>query len=199
MPNNIHKISHHTNIQDRIRTYGHQPSVFWLTGHSGAGKSTLAMLAEKALLDMGYACFVLDGDNIRHGVNKDLGFSAEDRLENIRRVAEIATLFSNAGLICIAAFISPLKSDRYLARSIIENTAQFHEIHIDSSIEVCESRDVKGIYKLAREGAIKDFTGISSPYEAPEDCALRINTATDPIEIAKEQLVDYIMAQCPLI
>jgi len=158
------------------------------------------MLAEKELITLGYACFVMDGDNIRHGISSDLGFSNEDRLENIRRVAEISKLFSKAGLISICAFISPLKSDRALARSIIEGDGtHFHEIHIDSSVEVCESRDVKGLYKLAREGGIENFTGISAPYEAPEECALRINSANYPVENCKGQLINYIKTQCPIV
>lgn len=200
MATNIYKTSHLVNNLDRMKSFGHAASVFWLTGHSGSGKSTLAMLAEKELQNLGYACFVMDGDNIRHGINKDLGFSNEDRLENIRRVAEISKLFSNAGLISICAFISPLKSDRALARSIIESEGvHFHEVHIDSSVEVCESRDIKGLYKLAREGKIKHFTGVSAPYEAPEKFELRINSANSPLEICKDQLIDYIKSQCPIV
>ena len=183
-----------------MKSIGHAAAVFWLTGHSSSGKSTLAMLVEQELQNLGYACFVMDGDNIRDGINKDLGFSTEDRLENIRRVAEISKLFSNAGLISICAFISPLKSDRALARSIIEGEGvPFHEIHIDSSVEVCESRDIKGLYKLARDGKIKNFTGINTPYEAPEKCELRINSADFSVEICKGQLIDYIKTQCPIM
>jgi len=200
MTPNIHKTSHLIDNLDRMKRLGHAASVFWLTGHSGSGKSTIAMLAEKELITLGYACFVMDGDNIRHGISSDLGFSNEDRLENIRRVAEISKLFSKAGLISICAFISPLKSDRALARSIIEGDGtHFHEIHIDSSVEVCESRDVKGLYKLAREGGIENFTGISAPYEAPEECALRINSANYPVENCKGQLINYIKTQCPIV
>ena len=196
MPINIHKISN----QVRASRNGHKASIFWLTGYSGAGKSTLAMLAEKELVDLGYSCFALDGDNLRHGLSNDLGFSKEDRLENIRRVAEISKLFSTAGLITICSFISPLKSDRSLARSIIESGGfDFHEIHINSSLEFCESKDIKGLYKLAREGKIENFTGVSSPYEAPEKCELRINSENFSIEFCKDQLIDYIMNHCPMV
>ncbi len=175
----------------RQRQFGHAPSTVWLTGLSGAGKSTLAYELEKMLLDCGHPGFVLDGDNIRHHLNRDLGFSASDRRENIRRTAEVARLMNEAGLIVVTAFISPLREDREMARAII-GESRFVEVHVSTSVKVCESRDPKGLYARARAGQIADFTGISAPYEAPEAPALEIDTGVVPIELATRMLYDHL-------
>ena len=155
-------------------------ATFWFTGLSGAGKSTLSQ-AVKSKLDSSLndkkKCFILDGDVIRTGLNKDLGFSAEDRAENIRRISEVAKLFNMSGQICIVAFISPYSKDRDFAKTIHQNAGlDFVECHIAASLEVCEGRDVKGLYKKARDGVIKNFTGISDPYEAPENPEMKVDT-----------------------
>ena len=154
---------------------GQSPKTIWLTGLSASGKSTLAYALEYQLMSMGKACYVLDGDNVRHGLNKDLGFSAESRTENIRRIAEVAKLMNDAGLIVITAFISPLRSDRQMARDIIGE--DFREVYVSTNIDVCESRDPKGLYAKARAGLVSDFTGVSAPYESPETPDLRIDTS----------------------
>ena len=154
--------------EDRRSLLRQQGATLWLTGLSGSGKSAIAKHAERALIEKGHACYVLDGDNIRHGLNRDLGFSAEDRAENIRRIAEVAKLFNDAGIIVLTAFISPYRKDRADAREVI-GTGEFIEVFVDTPLEVCEERDPKGLYKKARAGEIPNFTGISDPYEAPED------------------------------
>ncbi|GAB2896784.1 adenylyl-sulfate kinase [Uliginosibacterium flavum] len=161
--------------EDRQALLGHQPLTIWFTGLSAAGKSTLAYALESELIAAGRACCVLDGDNVRHGLNRNLGFSAEDRAENIRRVAEVAHLMNDAGLIVLAAFISPFRADRELAREII-GPEQFREVFVSTSLAVCEARDPKGLYCKARSGAVPEFTGISSPYEAPENPHLALDT-----------------------
>ncbi len=153
----------------------HPPLTIWMTGLSGAGKSTLAYALEKRLLENGQACYVLDGDNVRHGLNRDLSFSPKDRSENIRRVSEVARMMNEAGLIVITAFISPYRKDRIMACRII-GEERFREIHISTSLEVCEQRDTKGLYKRARNMELLDFTGISAPYEAPEKPTLQLDT-----------------------
>ena len=173
---------------ERQTLLGQLPYTLWLTGLSAAGKSTLAFALEHELIKQGRACYVLDGDNVRHGLNRDLGFSDLDRTENIRRIAEVARLMNDAGLIVITAFISPLRLDRALAQQIIGDD-QYREIYVSTSIEVCESRDPKGLYKKAREGFVKDFTGISAPYETPLHPALRLDTAVR----SKEDCVHEIM------
>jgi adenylylsulfate kinase len=160
----------------REQLNGHRGGIIWFTGLSGAGKSTLAHAVEEKLHQMGCRTFVLDGDNVRHGLCGDLGFSPKDREENIRRVGEVAKLFMEAGIIVLTAFISPYKADRARVRGMVEH-GDFMEIYCDSSIEICESRDVKGLYKKARSGLIADFTGISSPYEAPVNPELIVNTS----------------------
>lgn len=168
---------HHATVtrSRREQLNGHRGAIIWFTGLSGAGKSTLAHAVEEKLHQLGCRTFVLDGDNVRHGLCGDLGFSAQDREENIRRVGEVAKLFMEAGVIVLTAFISPFKADRARVRGMVEH-GDFMEIFCDSSIEVCESRDVKGLYKKARAGMIADFTGISSPYEAPVNPELTIDT-----------------------
>lgn len=177
--------------EQRSALFRQQPVTLWMTGLSGAGKSTLAFALEKKLLSLGHACFVLDGDNIRHGLNQDLGFSPEARSENIRRIAEVAKLLNAAGLIVIASFISPYRDDRAKACQII-GEACFREVYISTALESCEQRDVKGLYQKARAGLIPDFTGISAPFEAPIDPALSIDTTDCPIEASIAQLLDLL-------
>lgn len=161
--------------EERVNRLRQKPATLWLTGLSGSGKSTLAFALEYALHEHGYSAVVLDGDNVRHGLCKDLGFSAEDRAENIRRVAEVARLMNDAGLIVITSFISPFREDREQARQIV-GEARFREVHLSTDLSVCEQRDPKGLYKKARAGALAEFTGISSPYEAPLQPFERIDT-----------------------
>lgn len=165
----------HVTAEERRQLLGHKPVTIWLTGLSASGKSTLAFALERALMDSGRLCFVLDGDNVRHGLNSNVGFSPEDRAENIRRVAEVAKLMNSAGMIVIAAFISPFSHDRQQAREIVGN-AYYREVHVSTSLAVCESRDPKGLYGKARAGTLSEFTGVSSPYEIPERPDLRIDT-----------------------
>lgn len=160
---------------------GHRGAIIWFTGLSGAGKSTLAHAVEEALHQRGCRTFVLDGDNVRHGLCGDLGFSSEDRIENIRRVGEVAKLFMEAGVIVLTAFISPFRADRERVRGMVEH-GDFMEIYCNSAIEVCETRDVKGLYKKARAGQISDFTGISSPYEAPVSPELTVETGAAELQ-----------------
>jgi len=167
---------------------GQKPAVLWFTGLSGAGKSTIANLVEKKLLALGRHSYLLDGDNVRHGLNKDLGFTAADRVENIRRVAEVARLMADAGLIVLTAFISPFRAEREMARALLPE-GEFIEVHVDTPLDVAEQRDVKGLYAKARRGELKNFTGIDSPYEAPESPELRIDTAAASAEDAAEQVV----------
>ena len=177
--------------EDRARVLHQQPITLWLTGLSGAGKSTLAYALEKRLTEEGHACFVLDGDNIRHGLNRDLGFSPEDRCENIRRVAEVARLFNEAGLIVITSFISPYRKDRWSAREVIGED-RFVEVFVDASLDVCENRDPKGLYKKARAGEIPDFTGISSPYEPPDNPSLRLDTSSLSVDEGVSQFLAFL-------
>ena len=161
--------------EHRARQNGHAGCVVWLTGLSAAGKSTIATELERELFNQGRHAYVLDGDNMRHGLCSDLGFSPEDRKENIRRIGEVASLFADAGFICITAFISPYRSDRDLARRIAPE-GKFIEVYLNTPLEVCERRDPKGLYAKARAGAIKDFTGISAPYEKPSKPDLELCT-----------------------
>ncbi|MEZ4472349.1 MAG: adenylyl-sulfate kinase [bacterium] len=181
---------HQVTAEGRAALLGQRGAVLWLTGLSGSGKSTLAMAAEARLLSAGRLAYVLDGDNVRHGLNADLGFADADRRENIRRVGEVARLLADAGLIVLAAFISPFREDR--ARVAARVGDGFHEIHVATSLDVCEARDPKGLYQRARDGLIPAFTGISSPYEAPESPALRIDTGSVDLEVAVDALVDLL-------
>jgi adenylylsulfate kinase len=176
---------------DRERVLGQRGVTIWLTGLSGSGKSTVAVAAEKVLLERGRAAYVLDGDNVRHGLNKNLGFSPEDRTENIRRIGEVAKLFSEAGIIALTSFISPYRSDRDAVREIME-PGDFIEVLVDASVETCESRDVKGLYKKARAGEIPEFTGISAPYEAPEKPELVLDTNTQSVEESLGSLIRFL-------
>jgi adenylylsulfate kinase len=159
---------------------GHRGVTLWLTGLSASGKSTLANATARALHERGVRTYVLDGDNIRHGLNADLGFSPEARQENIRRIGEVAKLFTDAGVVNFTAFISPYRTDRGTARALQPD--DFIEVHVDCAVDVCETRDPKGMYKKAREGKIKEFTGVSAPYEAPEKPEVYVNTATSSLE-----------------
>jgi adenylylsulfate kinase len=167
---------------------GHKGAVIWFTGLSGSGKSTLAHTVEERLHQMDCRTFVFDGDNVRHGLCGDLGFSLEDRRENIRRIGEMTKLFLDAGIIAMTAFISPYRADRERVRAIV-GPGDFIEIYCDCPVEVCEQRDVKGMYKEAREGLIKNFTGISAPYEAPLKPDLRLNTGSDPLTDCADRVV----------
>jgi len=181
-------------MPDRSKIKNHLPAVIWFTGYSGSGKSTLANLLEKQLNQQFHAhTYLLDGDNIRLGLNRDLGFSVEDRQENIRRVSEVAHLFYDAGLIVLTAFISPFRIDRENARRIIGDG--FVEVYIDCSLEVCEQRDPKGLYKKARKGEIIEFTGISSPYEPPENPEITIHTTTSNPMNCIVKITSYLKAQ----
>jgi bifunctional enzyme CysN/CysC len=169
-----------------------KPAVLWFTGLSGAGKSTIANLVEKKLVRMNRHTFLLDGDNVRHGLNKDLGFTEADRVENIRRVGEVAKLMTDAGLIVLTAFISPFRAERRMVREMMQ-PGEFIEIHIDTPLEEAEKRDVKGLYKKARSGALKNFTGIDSPYEPPEDPEIRIDTTNMTPEQAADLIVERLI------
>jgi adenylylsulfate kinase len=163
----------------------------WLTGFSAAGKSTLAFALERALIQAGYTCFVLDGDNVRHGLNRDLGFGVADRSENIRRIAEVAKLMNDAGLIVITAFISPFCDDRLKARNII-GEGVFQEIYVDADLATCEMRDPKGLYVKARRGEVAEFTGISSPYEPPLNPELTIHNSSETPQASLEKLYQFV-------
>ena len=179
---------------DREKVNGHKSCIVWLTGLSGSGKSTIAVDLEKRLCERGVRTYILDGDNIRHGLNKNLGFSPADRTENIRRIGEVAKLFTDAGVVALTAFISPYRADRDQVRAIMA-AGDFVEVHVDCPVEVCEQRDVKGLYKKARAGEIKEFTGISAPYEAPEKPELVINTAGQSVEASSHQILAYLEKQ----
>ena len=170
---------------------------FWLTGLSGSGKSTLANALERTLHDKGYRTYLLDGDNTREGIGNNLGFSVEDRKENIRRIAEISKLMNEAGVICINSFVSPTKSIRGMARDIIGQD-RFIEVYVSTSLTECESRDVKGLYARARKGEIKDFTGIDAPYEAPDSPEFTVNTEGKTIEESLEELVTFVVPKLKL-
>ena len=177
-------------LHERWRVNNHRSGILWFTGLSGSGKSTLAVELERRLFAAGYQVYVLDGDNVRHGISADLGFSPEDRTENIRRIGEAAVLFANAGFIVISAFISPYRADRDSARAI--QPAMFHEVYIKADLETCEGRDPKGLYEKARRGEIPEFTGISAPYESPEAPKLEIDTSQFEIEPCVKMLCDYV-------
>ena len=170
---------------------GHRSVILWFTGLSGAGKSTLAHAVEEALYHAGARTFVFDGDNVRHGLCGDLGFSPEDRQENIRRIGEMSKLIIEAGVIAMTAFISPFRSDRRRVRELVA-AGDFIEIYCHATVEQCESRDVKGLYAKARAGEIKDFTGISSPYEAPEAAELVVDTGSQSLEACVDQVMAYL-------
>jgi adenylylsulfate kinase len=184
---------HHSTVTRAARAHqrGHRSAILWFTGLSGAGKSTLANAVNSALFEQGLACYVLDGDNIRHGLCNDLGFSDADREENIRRIGEVAKLFLDAGVVVLTAFVSPFRADRDRARALVD-AGDFIEIHCAADLGVCEQRDTKGLYARARAGEIKEFTGISSPYEDPENPELRIDTGSHDLEACVQQVLSHL-------
>ncbi|CAN5273918.1 adenylyl-sulfate kinase [soil metagenome] len=177
--------------EDHHRKNGHKSAILWYTGLSGAGKSTLANKVEEKLFERGYNTYVLDGDNVRMGLNKGLGFDAEGRKENIRRIGEVAKLFVDAGVIVSTAFVSPYQADRDLVRALVPE-GEFVEIYVAASLEVCEERDTKGLYKKARAGEIKNFTGISDPYEAPTNAELTVDTGAQTLDESAETVLNYL-------
>ena len=184
---------HHGKItkEDRIKLMKQKGVTIWLTGLSGAGKSTIAVELEHALLENRHQAYILDGDNIRHGLNKNLGFSPEDRSENIRRIGEVAKLFTDANIITITAFISPYKQDRDNARKL-QREGEFIEVYVKCPLDVCEQRDTKGLYKKARAGEVKEFTGISAPYEEPLNPEITIDTSKMSVEEAARVILSYL-------
>ena len=185
---------HQTSISlsDRKKMLNQKPFVLWFTGLSASGKSTIANIVEKKLFGVKYKTYLLDGDNVRHGLNSDLSFDEKSRIENIRRVGEVAKLFFDAGIISLAAFISPFRSDRKMVRSLFKD-GEFLEIFIDSNLETCEQRDPKGMYKKARAGDIPEFTGISSPYEAPQNPEIHIKNDKLTPEEASSKIISYLV------
>lgn len=193
---NVTRVEHRVSSESRRKHNGHAGGVLWFTGLSASGKSTLAIETESRLFAAGYQVYMLDGDNLRHGLNSDLGFSPEDRVENIRRVGALAALFADAGMVVICAFISPYRADRDLARAAAGSG--FHEVHIKADLATCEARDVKGLYRRARAGEIPDFTGISAPYEPPETCELVIDTNQNSVAASAEEIFRYVKEKFPL-
>ena len=189
-PHHLTRVVHAVPTTERERQNGHLGGVLWLTGLSGSGKSTLAFALEKALFSRGYRSYVLDGDNVRHGLNADLGFTQADRTENIRRVGEVAALFADAGMICISAFISPYRADRDAARRAAKG--RFHEVYLNADLETCELRDPKGLYRMARAGTIRNFTGVSAPYEPPASADLVLSTGSVDVATSLATLVSYV-------
>jgi len=187
---NITWHDHNVTREEREQQNGHKSCVLWYTGLSGSGKSTLGQAVSTALFEMGCRTYVLDGDNIRHGLNKNLGFSPEDRNENIRRIGEVAKLFADAGVIASTAFISPYRADRDQARELIPDS--FVEVYVKADLEVCESRDPKGLYKKARAGEIPEFTGISAPYEEPLKAEITVDTGKASLEECVQAVIDYL-------
>jgi len=180
--------------QDREALNGHKSFVLWFTGLSGSGKSTLAHEVEKKLYECGFRTFVLDGDNVRHGLSSNLSFSEDDRKENIRRIGEAAKLMTEAGIIALTAFISPFKADREMVRALFPH-GEFIEVYCNAPLDVCESRDVKGLYKKARAGEIKNYTGIDSPYEAPINPEMPVATGSDELELCTEQVIETLRSK----
>jgi len=180
--------------QDREALNGHKSFVLWFTGLSGSGKSTLAHAVEKKLHEKGCRTFVLDGDNVRHGLSSNLSFSEEDRKENIRRIGEAAKLMTEAGIITLTAFISPFRADREMVRNLFPH-GEFIEVYCNASLEVCEGRDIKGLYKKARAGEIKNYTGIDSPYEAPINPEISVSTGSDELDLCVEQIIKILVSK----
>jgi adenylylsulfate kinase len=187
---------HHSSVDRAARAHqrGHRSAILWFTGLSGAGKSTLANAVNSALFEQGLACYVLDGDNVRHGLCQDLGFSDADRTENIRRIGEMAKLFVDAGVVVLTAFVSPFRADRDRVRALVP-AGDFIEVHCAADLAACETRDTKGLYAKARAGVIKDFTGISSPYEDPQEPELRVETGSQSLDDCVKQVITYLEAQ----
>ncbi len=184
---------HHGKItkEDRVKLLNQKGVTIWLTGLSGSGKSTIAVELEHALIENRHQAYILDGDNIRHDLNKNLGFSPEDRTENIRRIGEVAKLFTDAGIITITAFVSPYREDRDAVRKLLNN-GEFIEVYVKCPLDVCEERDTKGLYKKARAGEVKDFTGISAPYEEPLNPELTIDSSKLTVEESTRTVLNYL-------
>ena len=188
---NVTLHEHRVSNEDRCKLAGHKGAVLWFTGLSGSGKSTVANAVDYKLHEMGKRTYVLDGDNVRLGLNRNLGFSAEDRTENIRRIGEVAKLFADSATITTTAFISPYRADRDAVRALLPE-GQFIEIHVNASLETCEARDPKGLYKKVRAGEIKDFTGVDAPYEAPENAELVLDADNKGIEELADEVIAYL-------
>lgn len=189
--NNLYPIQTKVSLDDRRRRLNQKPALIWFTGLSGSGKSTLAVQLESELFKAGFSTYLLDGDNIRTGLNKDLTFNDEGRVENIRRIGEVAKLMLDAGLVVLSAFISPFEKDREQVKRIVGDDYYF-EVFVDTPLEICEQRDVKGLYKKARKGELKNFTGIDSPYERPSNADVVIKTESVSVEEAVMQLMSVI-------
>jgi adenylylsulfate kinase len=189
--NNIFKAQSRVTLKERNKKFNHKSFVIWFTGLSGSGKSTLSQALEQYLFIHNYHSYVIDGDNLRHGLCSDLSFSSQDRHENIRRVSEVANLFMDAGLIAITAFISPYQTDRQLAKNLIGDE-NFIEIFCDCSLVICERRDIKGLYKKAREGLISNFTGIDAPYEVPKHPSLSIDTSSMTVDASIKLIIEHL-------
>jgi adenylylsulfate kinase len=193
---NLHFDESKVTREERWKTMDAHGITLWFTGLSGSGKSTIALALEHTLVNAGVPCYRLDGDNIRRGLNKNLGFSAEDRTENIRRIGEVCKLFSDGGVVTLASFISPYHADRDAVRTLHdEDNLEFCEVHVSASLEVCEGRDPHGLYKKARAGEIKGFTGIDDPYEAPEKPELVLDTGELSVEDSVKKCVDYLVSK----
>ncbi len=190
---NVHWHENHVLRADREKRQGHPSAVIWFTGLSGSGKSTLANELDWRLFERGVSSYVLDGDNIRHGLNGDLGFSPEDRTENIRRIGEVAKLLADAGTIALTAFISPYREDRDRVRALLDRDTDFLEVFVKAPLEVCEDRDPKGLYKKARSGEIPEFTGISAPYEEPLDPEITLDTSQEDVTACVDRLIDTLV------
>ena len=195
--NNVTWFNGYVNREDREKAHGHKGAVIWFTGLSASGKSTIAHIVEKQLHKRGCSTYVLDGDNVRHGLCADLTFCPEDRVENIRRIGEMVKLFVDAGIIVLTAFISPYRQDRQQVRSLLSD-GQFLEIHVDCPPEICATRDEKGIYQKAQAGIIKEFTGISAPYEPPENPELVIQSHEEDAKAAAKKVVELI-EECEIV
>lgn len=191
---NLQKYRGEVSRQDRESRNLHSGAVFWFTGLSGAGKSTIAHGVEKLLFDNGIHVYVFDGDNVRHGLCGDLSFSRAARAENIRRIAEVSKLFADMGAVCLCAFISPMEDDRKRVQEIVGDE-DFYEIYISCPVSVCESRDVKGFYKLAREGKIKNYTGVSAPYEEPKNPAFEVNTSVSSEDESIKNVFEFVLSR----
>jgi len=192
MNNNIHPTEFKISRELRAARLNQKPRLIWFTGLSGSGKSTLANAVETKLFEKGYHTYLLDGDNVRTGLNKDLSFTEEDRIENIRRIGEVSNLLMDAGTIVLSAFISPFQKDRELIATLV-GEENFLEVFVDCPIEICEQRDVKGLYQKARNGLIKNFTGIDSPYEIPESPLIRIPSHEEDLSTSVEKIVEAVI------